>query len=162
MTARRIQKITFMAWVGLFILQVPWFIGAQMLVGKTQVKTTATVVRISSAGPGCTSRVCDHSSRLYPVYEYFDRQGTRHEQDDRYFGEFKQANPLRGIFGKEVGDKVTAYYTPDRPEEVLFMTGPLAYSAWILPSYFASAALLVWAGAIVLQKINAKYYPRRG
>ena len=49
MTAKKVQKIAFVAWATLFALQIPWFIGAQMLVSKTQVKTTATVVRIASA-----------------------------------------------------------------------------------------------------------------
>lgn len=163
MTAKKVQKIAFIAWVALCILQVPWFIGAQILVSKTQIKTTATVVWISNVGSGCTGRnLCDRSSRLYPVYEYFDQQGSRHEQDDRYFGEFKQNNPLRGILGKEVGDKVTAYYTPDKPEEVLFMASLLAYTAWIVPSYLATAALIIWIGTIALRKINARYYPLRG
>jgi hypothetical protein len=158
-TAKKVQKIAFVTWVALGVLQVPWFIGAQILASKTQVKTTATVVRIASTGPNCISRACDRSSRLYPVYEYFDEQGVRHEQDDRYFGEFKQNNPLRGILGKEVGDVVTAYYAPGKPEEVLFMASPLAYTAWIIPSYFALGALLIWGGAIALRKVNAAYYP---
>ncbi len=58
-------------------------------------------------------------------------------------------------------DVVAAYYTPDKPEEVLFMASVLAYTAWIIPLYFAVAALLIWVGAIALQKINARYYPPR-
>jgi hypothetical protein len=159
MTAQKVQKIAFIVWVTLVALQVPWFIGAQILVGKTEVRTTATVVRIANADANCTStRLCDRSSRLYPVYEYFDQQGKRHEQDDRFFGEFKQNNPLRSIFAKQVGDVVTAYYTPNKPDEVLFMASLWAYTAWIIPSYFALAALLVWIGAIILQRMNAKHY----
>jgi hypothetical protein len=68
-----------------------------------------------------------------------------------FFGEYKQNNPLRGLFWKDVGDTVTAYYMNNDPEAVLFMAGPLAYSAWLVTLYVA-IPLAIAAG--VLYKVQ--------
>lgn len=123
-------------------------------------KTTATVIRIGGIDASCTGDrsgrrdfTCDHSQRLYPVYEYFDSHGQRYVQDDRYFGEYKQGNPLGKLFLKQVGDKVTAYYTHDKPQEVLFMASLYAYAAWLIPVYFAATLFLVLGAIPIARKL---------
>jgi hypothetical protein len=154
-------KILAIVGVGLLLLQLPWFFIAQSLVVKSQTKTVATVIRIENMESWCTGDrpgrsdpTCDHSLRQYPVYEYFDLAGQRYEQDDRFFGEYKQNNPLRKLFWRDVGDKVTAYYTPDKPQEVLFMAGPLAYTAWLIPSYLAMCVFLVAILLLIIKKLK--------
>jgi hypothetical protein len=156
MTLQKSQKILLVTGLVLLAVQLPWYFVVQAFVNKTQVQTTATVIRIESAGAGCSGdRVgrpdptCDHSQKEYPVYEYFDKAGNKYEQDDKFFGEYKKNNPLRGLFWKDVGERVKAYYTEDKPKEVLFMAGPLAYAAWLLPLYIA-APTLITAGIITL------------
>lgn len=150
MTVSKIQRKLLLAGIILLVIQIPWFFGAQILASKQMTKTTATVIRIEGIHTHCTgdrsSRrdfTCDHSQRLYPVYEYFDAQGHSYVQDDRYFGEYKQGNPLGRLFLKHVGDKVTAYYTHDKPQEVLFMASPYAYAAWLIPAYLATTLFVV-------------------
>lgn len=154
MTLKRTQKILLIIGVALLAIQLPWYYAVQAYTNKTQTKTTATVIRIVSEDSGCTGDrpgrldpTCDHSPREYPVYEYYDDSGQRYEQDDRFFGEYKQNNPIRGLFWKEIGDSVTAYYTTDKPEEVIFMAGPLAYTAWIIPLYLAIPTFI--AGGVI-------------
>ena len=132
------EKILKIICLTLLVVQIPWYVTVQIIVNRTQSKTTATVISVQRKSSGCPftrNNICDGSDKLIPVYEYYDSKGTRHEVDDRFFGEFKQNNPLRIIFGKEKGDKVTAYYTKTKPDEVLFMTGPFAYTAWLIPLY---------------------------
>lgn len=155
------RKILLIIGIGLLIIQLPWYFVIQSIVSKTQTKTTATVIRIESIDAGCTGDrpskpdpTCDHSPREYPVYEYFATSGKRYEQDDRFFGEYKQNNPLRVLFWKDIGDKVTANYTKDKPQDVLFMAGPLAYTAWLIPLYFAVPVLIAFGVLIVIQRLK--------
>ena len=97
MALRKIQKILLIAGVALVVVQVPWYFAVQAYVNKTQNRTTATVVKIVSMDAGCTGDwigrpdpTCDHSPREYPVYEYYDDRGQKHQQDDRFLGEYKQ------------------------------------------------------------------------
>lgn len=157
----KIQKILFIAGTALIIAQMPWYIAVQAYVNKTQVKTSATVIRIDRKDAGCTGdragrpdQTCDHSDRLYPVYEYFDQHGVRHEQDDKFLGEYKENNPLGQLFLKRVGDEVPAYYTKDKPEEVVFMASPYAYTAWLLPLYLAITTVVVWGIVFVINKFK--------
>ncbi len=152
------QKILLTVSTVILFVQLPWFFVVQAIVNRTQTKTSATVIRIESKDAGCTGDrigrpdpTCDHSLRQYPVYEYYDVTGKRYEQDDRFFGEYKQNNPIRSLFWKNVGDKVTAYYTKDKPQEVLFMTGPLAYTAWLIPLYLAIPTFIAY---VVIMAIN--------
>ena len=162
MDSPKTQKILLIIGAGLLLLQLPWFFIVQSLVEKTQTRTVATVIRIEGTDAGCTGDqqgrsdpTCDHSQRQYPVYEYFDKSGKRYEQDDRFFGEYKQNNPLRRLFWKDVGDSVTAYYTNNKPQEVLFMAGPLAYTAWFIPLYLAAAPLIAAGVLRVFKKLKA-------
>jgi len=159
MSAPKAQKILLIIGVGLLLIQLPWFLVVQAIVNKTQTKTTATVTRIESEDAGCNGDrpgrpdpTCDHSPREYAVYEYHDNTGKKYEQDDRFFGEYKRNNPLRGLFWKDVGDKVTAYYTKDKPQEVLFMAGPLAYTAWLIPLYIAIPTFIALGVISIIQK----------
>ncbi len=138
-------KILLALVICLLLLQLPWFFIAQAIVNKTQTKTTATLIRYDSRPSNCRPRstFCDPSVILYPVFEYYDTQGNRLEGDGKYLSEFKKANPLRFIFAEDVGDKVTAYYTPDKPSEVLFMTGIFAYPFWLIPLFLALPLLAV-------------------
>jgi hypothetical protein len=149
--------------IGLLVLQVPWYVVIQLYANKTQVKTTATVIRLDKAAADCTGDrrgrpdpTCDHSDRVFPVYEYFDQSGHRYEQDDQYFGEYKENNPL-GFLRKDVGDKVPAYYTKDKPQEVLFMASPYAYTAWLVPLYIASITAAVYGAVIAISKGRQLY-----
>jgi len=144
MNVRKTKKVLSVAVLLLLLVQLPWYLVVQQIVNKTQTKTTATVIRIESKKTICTGDrsnrldpTCDRSPREYPIYEYFDESGNRLEQNDEFFGEYKQNNPLRVLFWREVGDTVPAYYTKDKPEEVVFMAGPLAYTAWLIPLYLA-------------------------
>ena len=155
------HKLILVIGAGLLVLQVPWFFVMQAIVGKTQTKTVATVIRIESREAGCTGdqagRVdptCDHSARQFPVYGYYDAAGRRHEQDDKSFGEYKTNNPLRKLFWKDVGAKVPVYYTTDKPQEALFMAGPLAYTPWLVPLYLAVPMLAVWLIFYIVNKID--------
>ncbi len=150
MSLRKTRKILLIIGGGLLILQIPWYPVAQIIADRTLTKTTATVIRIDHTSANCTGdavygydHTCDHSDRLYPVYAYYDQQGNRYVQDDRFFGEFKQNNPLRKILGKKVGDTVTAYYTKGKPAEVVFMASLTAYSAWLIPLFIAVPILVV-------------------
>src|SRR5581483_9950723 len=132
MHAHTVQKILLPIGVGLLALEIPWFVVTQLLVSHSQVKTTATVIRLDHSDANCTGdaiygydRTCDHSDVIYPVYAYRDSTGKRHIQDDRYFGAFKQNNPLGKIFRKKVGDTVTAYYSKNNPGSALFMASTL-------------------------------------
>ncbi len=161
MTIPKAKKILMIFGLGLIVIQLPWYLVVQSIVNKTQTKTTATVIRIESKDAGCTgdksSRpdlTCDHSPREYPVYEYSDASGARYEQDDRFFGEYKQNNPLRGLFWKDIGDKVDVYYTKDKPQEALFMAGPLAYAAWLIPLYIAAPVLIATGFLFVIQRLK--------
>lgn len=161
MTLPKSQKILLIISIGLLLIQLPWFFVIQSIVNKSQVKTIATVIRIESNDAGCTgdrpSRpdpTCDHSPREYPVYEYYDNSGKRYEQDDRFFGEYKRNNPMRELFWKDVGDKVNAYYTKDKPQEVLFMAGPLAYTAWLIPFYIAIPVFTAFGVVFVINKLK--------
>jgi hypothetical protein len=161
MSLPKARKILLVIGVGLLLVQIPWFLVIQAIVNKTQVKTVATVIRIESKDAGCTGdrpdrpdSTCDHSPREYPVYEYTDASGKRYEQDDRFFGEYKQNNPIRGLFWKDVGDKVTAYYTKDKPQKVLFMAGPLAYTAWLIPLYVSIPILIAMITLVIIQKLR--------
>jgi hypothetical protein len=161
MTLSKAQKIILVIGIGLLIIQVPWFLVVQSIINKSQVKTIATVIRIESKDAGCTGDrlgrpdpTCDHSPREYPVYDYYDNTGKRYEQDDKYFGEYKRNNPLRGLFWKDVGDKVTAYYTKDKPQEVLFMAGPLAYTAWLIPLYVAILTFITLGILTTIQRLK--------
>ena len=159
MTTIKIQRLVRTACIILLLIQVPWYIAIQIIVNKTQSKTTATVINVerkTSSCPYTRNNICDGSDKLIPVYEYFDTQGIRHEVDDRYFGEFKQNNPLRIIFGKEKGDKVPAYYTKGKPEEILFMTGPFAYTAWLVPIYLIITLTLPLAGLYIYNKLTGR------
>jgi hypothetical protein len=153
-TLKKAQKILLITGLVLLVNQPPWYFGVQAFVNKTQTRTTATVIRIESEDARCTGDrpgrpdpTCDRSPREYPVYEYYDKTGKRYEQDDRYFGEYKQNNPIRGLFWKEVDETVTAYYTTGKPEEVLFMASPLAYTAWLIPLYLAIPTIIT--GSII-------------
>lgn len=157
------QRILLIIGIVLLVIQLPWFFIVQSIVDKTQTKTVATVIRIESMGAGCTGSpsykrqidlTCDHSQREYPVYQYYDTSGARHEQDDRFFGEYKRNNPLRGLFWKDVGDTATAYYTKDKPKEVIFMAGPFAYTAWLVPLYVATPMLIASGALVVIQKLR--------
>ncbi|HET7640451.1 MAG TPA: hypothetical protein VFK47_17125, partial [Ktedonobacteraceae bacterium] len=84
MTVLKAQKIILIIGTGLLVIQLPWFFVIQSIVNKTQIKTTATVIRIESKDAGCTGDgpgrpdpTCDHSPREYPVYEYYDKTGKR-------------------------------------------------------------------------------------
>ncbi len=161
MVIPKAQKILLVIVVGLLIIQLPWFLVIQSVINNTQAKTTATVIRIESKDAGCTGDrpgrsdpTCDHSPREYPVYEYYDSSGKKYEQDDRFFGEYKQNNPIRGLFWKEVGDKVTAYYTKDKPLEVIFMAGPPAYTVWLIPLYVAIPVLIAATALVIIQKLR--------
>jgi|GEM_PF-2471636 len=161
----KVRKIILIIGCALLVIQLPWFFVVQAMVTKSRVKTTATVIGIVSEDAGCTGdtaaradSTCDHSARQYPVYAYTDASGHRHEQDDRFFGEYKQNNPLRGLFWKDVGDTVTAYYSKDKPQQVLFMAGPLAYTAWLIPLY---SALTLFGGMGIIYAIQKlKKYSR--
>ena len=160
MTKANVQKNLLLAGISLLVLQIPWFFGAQLLAAKQMTKTTATVIRIDGTHTTCTgdsSRrydlTCDHSQQLYPVYEYTDAQGHRYVQDDKYFGAYKQNNPLGKLFLKHVGDKVTAYYTHNKPEEVLFMASPYAYTAWFIPAYIALPVFLILGMIPIVRKL---------
>lgn len=151
MTIIKLRKVLLAAGITLFAIQLPWFVVVQTLVNRSQIKTTATVIRIERNDAGCTGDkfrridpTCDHSYRLFPVYEYYDNSGKRYEQDDRFLGEYKENNPLRSIFGKNVGDKTTAYYSKDKSQEVLFMSGPFSYAAWLIPIFIALPALVLF------------------
>lgn len=159
---RKVQKILLVTGFVLLAVQIPWFFAAQLLASKSQVKTTATVVRIESNGNDCTANsrrsLCDRSDKQYPVYEFFDEHGTRYEQDDRFFGEYKENNVLGKLFLKQVGDTTTAYYSPGKPQEVLFMASLFAYSAWIIPSYFAALVFLA-LGLLFLHRKLREHIP---
>lgn len=156
MTLPKARKILLILGLVLLLVQLPWFFVVQHMVNTSEVKTTATVIRIESSGSNCTetTNLCDHSPREYPVYAFYDTAGHRQQQDDRYFGEYKQHNPLRALFWKNVGDKVTAYYPKDRPDQVLFMAGPLAYSAWLIPLYIAIPVFFAAGVLYVIQKLR--------
>src|SRR4051812_12656731 len=118
MNSQKAQKILQIVGMVLLVIQLPWYFVIQAFVNKTQNKTTATVIRIERQPSVCSGDrygrldpSCDHSDRLYPVYEYFDIHGKRYEQGDRFFGEYKKGNPLGKLFLKKVGDKVPVYYT---------------------------------------------------
>jgi len=126
------------------IIQIPFYLYGI----KDQVRTTATVIRIDRSDAGCTGDrpyrqdpTCDHSDRLVPVYEYYDLQGNRYEQDDRFFGEYKENNPLIGLLGVELGDEVPAFYTEDNPEQILFMSS--------IVSWMSSVFLPITAGILL-------------
>lgn len=148
------KKIVIGIGLGLLVVQVFWFIGVQAYANRTLIKTTATVVRVERQYSGCavSQKFCDRSDRLFPIYEYFDQSGKRYLQDDRFFGEYKQNNPLRKIFGKEVGDTVTAYYTNDNPKDVIFMASLTAYTAWLIPLYLSLPFLMVGLVLFLLDK----------
>lgn len=141
----------------LVVVQIPFYLYGI----KDQVKTTATVIRIDRSGAGCTGDrpgrpdpTCDHSDRLVPVYEYFDSDGNRYEQDDRFFGEYKENNPLRRVFGVEVGDEVPAFYTESNPEQVLFMS---SIASWMTSVFLpATAGILLGFVGIVWLLITDK------
>lgn len=161
MALPKTQKILLIIGVGLLLIQLPWFFAIQSIVNTSQVKTVGTVIRIESKDAECTGDrpgrpdpTCDHSPREHPVYEYYDSSGKRYEQDDRFFGEYKRNNPLRGLFWKDVGDKVTAYYPKDKPQEVLFMAGPLAYTAWLIPFYIAIPVFAAFGAILVINKLK--------
>lgn len=161
MKSQKAQKILLVIGVVLLVIQLPWYIVVQAYANKTQYKTIATVIRIDSQATRCTGdrlgrpdSTCDHSDRLYPVYEYFDQQGKRHEQDDRFFGEYKENNPLGKLFLKKVGDKVPAYYTKDRPQEVVFMASPYAYTAWYTPLYIAIPVFIAFGIVFVINRLK--------
>lgn len=161
MTLPKTRKVLLIIGLGLLLLQLPWFFVVQTMVNRTELKTTATVIRIESTDAHCTGDrqgrsdpTCDHSLQQYPVYEYYDATGKRHEQDDRFFGAYKQNNPLRRLFWKEVGDTATAYYTQEKPQEVLFMASPLAYTAWLIPLYIAGPVFIALAMLVIVQKLK--------
>jgi hypothetical protein len=131
----RLTRTLFLVAGILLVIQIPWFFGATAIADKQMVKTTATVIRVDSVYVGRGSARSVSGKTLIPVYEYYDRAGNRYEIDDRYFGSFKENNPLRGLFLKQVGDKATTYYPPEAPDQPLFMASLLAYSAWIIPLY---------------------------
>ncbi len=142
----------------LFVVQAVWFGVVEYFVNKSQTKTTATVIRIENVGNTCNfigRSLCDSSDLLYPVYEYYDLNGKRYVKDDRYLGEFKKNNPLRLIFGKQVGDKVTAYYTSDKPEEISFMGGIFSYVAWFIPLYITVIVLIGWCILYLLSRLKS-------
>jgi len=154
----KVRKFLLLAGVCLLLIQLPWFFVVQAIVNRTQTKVTATVVRIENMENGCTGRYrrsfCDRSPRQYPVYEYFDESGQRYEQDDRFFGEYKQNNPLRKVFWKEVGETVPAYYTNNKPGEALFMGGPFSYAAWLIPLYVAVIVFIAFAALVLVNKLR--------
>jgi hypothetical protein len=161
MRIHKARKILLIIGIVLIIVQLPWYVAVQTYAGKTQARTTATVIRLDRKEPGCTGdtyirpdRTCDHSDRLYPVYEYFDLTGKRYEQDDRFFGEYKEDNPLGKFLQKHVGDTVTAYYTRGKPQEVIFMAGPVAYTAWLLPLYLALPVFIAFAVCYVISRLR--------
>jgi len=146
---RNASKILLIVAGVLLGLQLPWFFVIQAIVDKTQTKTTATVIRIdrklancTGDSPGSPDPTCDHSDIRFPVYEYFDSTGKRYEKSDEYLGEYKENNPLWKVFGKEVGEKVTAYYDKGKPEGAVFMAGPGAYTAWLIPLYLTFPVLI--------------------
>ena len=141
---RKAQKILLIIGVGLLVLQIPWYFVVLAAGNKTMTKTAATVIRIDRIPSNCYGSFCDRSDTLFPVYEYVDQQGRRHEQDDRYFGAFKQNNPLGKLFMKRVGDTVAAYYTKDKPDEVVFMASVAAYTALLIPLYLAVLVLIAY------------------
>ena len=150
MNLNKFRNLLVISIIVLFGIQLPWYFVVQYIVNKTQTKTIATVIRIEIKDAGCSgdlrskySVTCDHSKRRYPVYEYFDSTGKKYEQDDRFFGQYKQNNPLKKLLLKKVGDKVPAYYTKNKPQEVLFMASPFAYTAWLIPLYVSFAALVL-------------------
>lgn len=139
----------------LIVIQSVWFLVVQRIVDSTQLRTTATVIRIDERGSSCSGRgPCDGSNILIPVYEFYDTSGKRHEKSDRYFGEYKKANPLRILFGKKVGDTATTYYEKDKPEEALFMANPLAYAAWLLPLYAVIFSFVVYVVIKVFRRLR--------
>ena len=161
MKPRKAHKILLIIAAGFLLLELPWFFVAQLIANRTMTKTEATVIKIVTLDSGCPDApgrrqnyLCDHSDRQYPVYEYFDKSGKRYEQDDRFFGEYKERNPLRILFWKDIGDKVTAYYTNDKPQEVLFMAGPAAYTAWIIPLYLAIPVFIVAVVFYIKNKLS--------
>lgn len=126
----------------LVVLEIPWFIGVQSKIARELTKTTAKVVRIDHYPSHCPDNrnsviQCDTSDILVPVYEYRDSSGVVYEQADRFTGEYKARNPLRFLFDKQIGDKVTAYYTNGIPTEVSFVAGPFAYVIWLVPIILA-------------------------
>lgn len=151
-------KILIIISIILVAVQVPFYLYGM----KDQVKTTATVIRINRSGAGCTGDrpyredpTCDHSDRLVPVYEYYDIKGDKYEQDDRFFGEYKENNPLRGLLGVEVGDEVPAFYTEDNPEQVLFMSSIVSWmSSVFLPA--TAGILLGFIGVIWLLIVDIR------
>ncbi len=154
---RRLPKI----FLALLIIQIPWFAAVDMIANATSIRTTATVIRLESQDANCTGDqpgvpdwTCDHSDRLYPVYEYYDEEGVRYELDDRFFGEYKENNPLAKLFLKQPGDQVTAYYSEDNPGGALFMSTPLAYTAWLIPIYASVPVLFVYAVWTLLPKLD--------
>jgi hypothetical protein len=150
MNPHKIQKVLCIIGIALLVIEIPWFIVTQIIADKTQTRTTATVIRVDHTAANCTGDsgarpdpTCDHSDILYPVFEYYDKQGMRHVQSDQYLDGFKQNNPLGKIFGHQVGDTVTAYYTNGKPDQIVFMDGLLAYSAWLIPLFLAIPALAI-------------------
>ena len=159
MRFRKERKLLLIILGILLLIQLPWYFVVQAIVDKTQVKTVATVIAIGHEAANCTGDAyaqdghdptCDHSDRLYPIFSYVDQSGKKHVQSDQFFGEYKQDNPVGKLFGKKVGEKVTAYYSKNQPDKPLFMDSLLAYTAWLIPIFIAIlvfvayVALLIW------------------
>jgi hypothetical protein len=150
MTSRKAQKVLLIIGTALLVIEIPWYIVIQVIVDHTQTRTTAVVIQMSRTDTICTGDTplqndptCDHSYLVYPVFAYHDQQGKRYVKSDQYLDGFKQNNPLGKLFGHHVGDKVTAYYTNGKPDQVVFMDGLLARTAWIIPLFLAIPALLI-------------------
>jgi len=156
-TKRSLPRKLLIIAVVLLLLQIPWYAAIQLIVDKTLVKTMATVISEGHYSSGCTESLCDHSAVIAPIYAYKAENGKTYTQSDQYLGGYKQNNPLIHLFGRKVGDKVTAYYSKDNPNGATFMTGPLAYTAFLIPLYFAIIVALV-AG---IAAIYGYFYSRR-
>lgn len=126
------------------LVQTIWFAVAQHQITKTNSKATGTVISI------------EYRSKYgnYPVYEFYDRSGKRHEIDDLFFGSYKSSNPLQSILLKKVGQTATIYYPPNDPEAGLVMASLLAYTAWLIPTYACLFLLACYVFVKIYIRVN--------
>lgn len=153
---RRFRRICVAIFLVFLVVQVVWYTAAWHSVKHNATKTTATVVSLGVGSSTCHSNLCDHSVERYPVYEYKDTKGQTHRYEDKFFNAFKDGNPLRPIFGKEVGDTVDLYYNNDHPDQATVMSSLWPTVTLWLP-LLAGMVLLVAAGASLLGERLIKY-----
>lgn len=127
------------------VIQAAWLVFWGQYISERYTKTSAAVIEVRFAG----------KAEQYPIYEFYDNQGRRHVDDDRFNDKIKKTNPLYPIFGRDVGDKVNVYYTKDNPAEMMVLANAGSLITLLAPLIFLPQPFVVYYVVLLLIRFRS-------